>query len=180
LALLYPAILADFTISLMSFPAGPMYRILQATMEDRMSKILLVEDQAICREPLGKLLKYEGFHVTTASNGVEALSILESNAVDLLLLDLILPKMSGLSLLEQLRADARWKQLPVIALTGSMDSFQIHRAQELRVSAVLTKMRFTVEELIANIQRCIQVVPHINLPADSVWKTQVPSRIERL
>jgi len=116
-----------------------------------MFTILLVEDQAICREPLAKLLRYEGYRVLTAANGIQAITALQTAPVDLLLLDLILPKMNGLALLQQIRENEKWRSIPVIAVTGSMDSSQIARLIELRVSEIFSKMRFSIEELLASI-----------------------------
>ena len=124
-----------------------------------MSTILVVEDQAACRDPLARLLRLEGFEVLPAANGVDAVRILEREPIDLVLLDLNLPKVSGMSLLKIIRADARWMKLPVIVLTGSTDSAQIRRTQTLKANAVLTKMDFTVDELLGVIRKCMPDSP---------------------
>ena len=120
-----------------------------------MSTILVVEDQAICREPLAKLLRYEAFAVATAANGIEALQVLEHQPIDLLLLDLILPKLSGISLLQQLRRDERFRDLPVIALTGTMDSWLVAQVVELNAKEVFSKMRFSLEDLMKEIRKAL-------------------------
>ena len=123
-----------------------------------MSTILLVEDQAICREPLAKLLRYEGFNVVAASNGIEAMQILNEHPIDLLLLDLILPKLSGLALFEKIRREPRWCELPVIVVTGVMDSSQIaHVVLELNAKEVFSKMRFSLDELLRTIRESIPI-----------------------
>lgn len=121
-----------------------------------MYTILLVEDHAVCREPLAKLLEYEGFSVITAENGVEALQVFNDEApVDLLLFDLIMPKMSGPKLLQAVRKDTRWQHLPAIVMTGSMDASLIAKLSELNVRDIFSKMRFSMDEQLASIRACV-------------------------
>src|SRR5689334_12993783 len=68
-----------------------------------MHKILLVEDNQSAREGLSQLLAGAGFDVTTASDGVEAMAQLNAHRFDVMLLDVWLPRMNGLQLLEQMR-----------------------------------------------------------------------------
>jgi CheY-like chemotaxis protein len=115
--------------------------------------ILVVDDHRITREPLARLLGYEGFDAVCAGNGVEALDALErSVAPDLILLDLVMPKMDGVEFLQALRSDARWRSIPVIALTGSLDPRQLDRLQALGVAETIGKARFTVEQLLDRVR----------------------------
>src|SRR3954469_2894323 len=118
-----------------------------------MRRILLVDDVPITREPLARILAYEGYDVVAASNGLEAIETLREHPVELILLDVMMPKMNGIQLLESLRQQDRWKNLAVIALTGSMDRAHISRLRELGVSEVLTKARFKIDELLAQVKR---------------------------
>ena len=118
-----------------------------------MRRILLVDDSAIAREPLARLLSYEGYDVLAASNGLEAISALSDQNVDLLLLDVIMPKMNGIQLLEFLRQQERYKNLAVIAVTGSMDGAQLSRLRELGVREILTKARFKIDELLNGVKK---------------------------
>src|SRR6185437_17182491 len=110
-----------------------------------MSCILVVEDHAVVREPLARLLRFEGYRTLCAGNGNEALAELQDNTVDLILLDLMMPKKDGGALLEQLRADPGWRALPVILLTGVIEGSLLDRARELRVEHILYKSRFTID-----------------------------------
>ena len=114
--------------------------------------ILVVDDHPVAREPLAKLLRYEGYDAVCAGNGVEALESMSLSRPDLILLDVMMPKMNGLDFLEVVRAHARFRDIPVIALTGSMDTKQIGRLHALGVVEVLTKARFTVELLMEHIR----------------------------
>jgi CheY-like chemotaxis protein len=119
-------------------------------------RILVVEDAHVIREPLSRLLKLEGFDVTSAADGNEAMALLEApqaRAVDLVLLDVMMPRMNGVRFLEALRQDHRFARLPVIALTGISDTTQLRRLRELRVSAIVHKIRFRFDELVDEIRR---------------------------
>ena len=118
-----------------------------------MSTVLIVDDTAVAREPLAKLLRYEGFDTACATNGVEALETVRSRHVDLVLLDVMMPRMDGVKFLEALRSEEHGKKVPVILLTGSMDDRQVARASRYDVRAVFRKASFTMDELSA----CIHV-----------------------
>ncbi|MBA3272853.1 MAG: response regulator [Chthoniobacterales bacterium] len=115
-----------------------------------MSRVLIVEDTAIARQSLAKILKYEGHEAQCAANGIEALAALEKShpLPDVVLLDLMMPKMDGVKFLETLRADQRFRALPVIVMTGSMDSSSLTRIRALGVEALLTKASFDLEDLL--------------------------------
>jgi two-component system response regulator MprA len=119
-----------------------------------MSLILIVDDHAATREPLAKLLKYEGFETASAANGVEALAAVRSRKPDLVLLDLMMPKMDGLAFLSEVAREGQGDALPVIVVTGGLNLGQIRKAGEMRgVLGVMSKAHFTVEGLLARIRR---------------------------
>ena len=117
-----------------------------------MRRILLVDDSPMPREPLARLLAYEGYDVLAASNGLEAIDTLRDQSVDLLLLDVMMPKMNGIELLESLREQERYKDLVVIAVTGSMDRAQLTRLRELGVTEIVIKARFKIDELLDHLK----------------------------
>jgi CheY-like chemotaxis protein len=114
--------------------------------------VLVIDDHPVAREPLATLLRYEGYDAICAGNGVEALESMKLSRPDLILLDVLMPKMNGLDFLEHVRADERVRDIPVIALTGSMDPKQIDRLHALGVAEVITKARFTVEQLLEHVR----------------------------
>jgi CheY-like chemotaxis protein len=115
------------------------------------STILIVDDHPITREPLARLLRYEGFETRCAGNGVEALAAMRTSAPDLVLLDVVMPKMNGVDFLQAVRDEPRWRDIPVIALTGSMEPNLSERLATLGVADVLSKARFSVDELLGRI-----------------------------
>jgi CheY-like chemotaxis protein len=120
-----------------------------------MNRILIVEDTPIIREPMARLLTAEGFTVTSAANGLDAIASLEASPVDLVLLDVLMPKMNGVTFLETFRADPRWTDVPVIAVTGVLDSTWLLRLRELEVRTVIQKGRFDLDELLAEVHRSL-------------------------
>jgi len=113
--------------------------------------ILLIEDTPIIREPLTRLLRNEGFDVHAASDGSDGFAVLGHHAVDLILLDVLMPHMNGVTFLEALRRDPRLMHVPVIAVTGTSDSTKLSRLRELGVRTILHKVRFTFDQLVSEI-----------------------------
>ncbi|HZN69822.1 MAG TPA: response regulator [Tepidisphaeraceae bacterium] len=119
-----------------------------------MSKILVVDDFALARESVAKLLEYEGFTALRAKDGREGLAMVNNAAPDLVLLDLVMPGMDGVGLLKALRRDPQWKDLPVIVLTGATDDEKlISRAWELKVQDLIPKASFGFDDLLARVKQ---------------------------
>lgn len=120
-----------------------------------MCSVLIVDDTSIVREPLEKLLRYEGYETVTASNGVEALEAMKARTPDVILLDVAMPKMNGVEFLHQMRGDERWRRVPVILLTAVMDSTQLRLAREMSVREVLFKSKFSFADLLGSMRQCL-------------------------
>jgi two-component system, chemotaxis family, chemotaxis protein CheY len=84
-----------------------------------MATILVVDDSPVMQRLLTLMLERNEHEVITVSNGREAVTYLEQQAVDLIITDVNMPEVDGLTLLQQLRADGRHKDLPVVVLTAS-------------------------------------------------------------
>lgn len=87
-----------------------------------MRRILIVDDEFSSVEALELLLREEGYEVTVASNGRQALDRLEESAHDLIVTDYMMPVMNGAQLIEALRADSRHARLPVLLMSGASES----------------------------------------------------------
>jgi putative two-component system response regulator len=94
-----------------------------ATAHSEHSKILLVEDMDDSRFMLKRLLEMEGFEVAEAEDGPGALKALQSGDVDLMLLDLRLPRMDGFQLTRALRAHSQYHEMPIIIVSALDDEF---------------------------------------------------------
>jgi len=104
-----------------------------------MPTILIVDDEQDCRSPLTRLLQIEGYQITQASDGLEALQRVEEHKTDLILLDLLMPRLDGVGFLERLRDNPAHKQIPVFLVTASHDPKLLGRAKELGITEYLFK-----------------------------------------
>lgn len=120
-----------------------------------MANILVVDDMLFCRETLAELLRREGHVVELASDGREALLALKKRTPDLLLLDVAMPRLDGLALLDTLRRTGRWRELPVVLLTDRADRNAVLRAGTLGVQGYLLKSSFDVEKLLALVDQAL-------------------------
>ena len=102
--------------------------------------VLVADDEPHIGRIIKMKLEQGPFRVTLAYDGREALEVLERESdIELVMLDLMMPELSGLDVLQRLRADARWKDLPCIILTAAGQETQYRRAMELGASEFLTK-----------------------------------------
>jgi len=99
--------------------------------------VLIVEDHADLRDLLAVLLETEGFAVQTAGNGQEALACLAAARPDVILLDLMMPVMTGDEFRQRQLADPRYRDVPVICMTAAHDGHD--RAERLRADAYFEK-----------------------------------------
>jgi CheY-like chemotaxis protein len=119
-----------------------------------MSTILVVDDTALAREAVSRLLEYEGFKVLRANHGRDAWALMYNHTPDLVLLDLMMPEMDGVTLLRMIRRSPRWHELPVIVLTGiSDDQFLVERARELHIQDLVPKASFGFDDLLGRVKR---------------------------
>jgi CheY-like chemotaxis protein len=116
-----------------------------------METILIVEDNPRMQETLSTVLRLKGFQTLTAYNGLEALDVLRLRSPDLMLLDLMMPVMSGLELLKVLRETPQWRGLPVVVLSAR-DDFGAE-LRELGVVDYLVKSRYSVNDLVFHIRK---------------------------
>ena len=85
--------------------------------EQNKTRILLVDDSVSMREMVGFTLKGAGYAVSQAEDGVEALKFAQGNAVDLVITDINMPNMDGITLIKELRALPTYKFIPILTLT---------------------------------------------------------------
>jgi len=113
--------------------------------------VLIVDDSDQVRSLLKRVLEDEGHRVTMAANGVEALAAIEETPPDLVLLDVMMPVMDGLSTLRRLRSEAATAELPVIMVTALDTVDQVVRGLELGANDYLTKP-IQIEVLMARVR----------------------------
>jgi len=118
-----------------------------------MGTILVVDDEPRIRQMLQQVLACQGHRVMHAGNGVEALLAMEMRIPDLLLLDMAMPEMDGITFLRMMRQTPEWESIPVILLSGFATMDQLFTAKELRCTEQLTKADFSIRDLRARVAR---------------------------
>ena len=104
----------------------------------------------------------EGFSILEAKNGEEGLALALKNQPDIILLDIVMPKMDGMTMLKRLREDGEWgKTVPVILLTNltSADEGRIRDVTELEPAYYLVKTHWTLEDIVAKVRDRLET-PH--------------------
>jgi len=125
-----------------------------------MPTVMIVDDIEMMRNTIARLLIKEGIEPLTAASGPEAISILEQRVPDVILLDVSMPGMDGLAVLEHIQSNPQWSTIPVIMLTAVSDTHTIHRAAQLGAKEYLVKATFSIAEMMDHLRRYI--------PRDSV------------
>ena len=123
-----------------------------AAPNGKAKKILVVEDSGMARKIVVSTLVKEGYSIFEAVDGEEAVSMVKEVSPDLVLLDLILPKMNGYEVLEVIRGDDKYKKLPVIALTSRDALFDKLKGKMRGTDEYLTKP-VKPEELIKKVKK---------------------------
>ena len=117
-----------------------------------MTKILIVEDEASFSEALEFLLGKEGFSIVTAATGTEALRKFEQGGIDLVLLDLMIPEISGIEVCRQIRAKSK---IPIIMLTAKDSEVDKVVGLEIGADDYVTKP-YSSRELVARIRAVLR------------------------
>ena len=103
------------------------------------TRVLIVEDERHIIESLSFVLESEGFEVASELDGEAGLRRLRADPPDVLVLDLMMPKMNGLEVLKAVKADAALRALPVVVLTAKGRQQDRRMAEEIGVDAFMTK-----------------------------------------
>jgi two-component system, OmpR family, alkaline phosphatase synthesis response regulator PhoP len=122
-------------------------------------KILVIEDEPPMRDAIGDTLTQNSFSVIKSDNGKDGLDIALREHPDLILLDIFMPKMDGLSMLEQLRGDAWGHDVPVIILTNLNPEADktIKSILEHKPAFYLIKSNVTLEAIVSKIKEVLQM-----------------------
>ncbi len=118
-----------------------------------MAKLLVAEDEAPLREVLVRGLTASGHEVTAVADGIEALQALEGDAFDLLLSDIVMPELDGVSL--ALKVAKEWPGLPIVLMTGFADQQARARNLSALVNHVIAKP-FSLDELARTIEATLK------------------------
>jgi DNA-binding response OmpR family regulator len=117
---------------------------------------LLVEDDAFLSELYSTKFKLEGFEVLAALDGEKGLELAQKKNPDIILLDLILPKINGFVVLENLKKNQDTKDIPVILLTNLSQKGDIDRGLQMGAQDYLIKAHFMPSEVVQKIKQVLK------------------------
>jgi DNA-binding response OmpR family regulator len=120
--------------------------------------ILFVEDESALQKVFKEALTKEGYEVVSALDGEEGLELAKNQKPDLILLDLILPRRDGFSVLEELKANSETTAIPVIVLTNLESSADVERAISMGAHTYLVKANYKLDEVITKIKDLFESV----------------------
>lgn len=112
-----------------------------------MKKILIIEDDKFLNSAYRLKLLKTGYDFKIAYDGEEALSLMESYAPDLILLDIVIPKKDGFETLKAIKAHDKWKDIPVIIVSNLGQEEDIERGIKLGALSYFVKTSHTLEEI---------------------------------
>jgi CheY-like chemotaxis protein len=118
-------------------------------------KILAIDDENDVLLIIKTALSGQGYEILTASNGYDGLALAEDQKPDVILLDLRMPEMDGMEVLEQLRDNEKTQSIPVIVLTGISDKTKIREALDKGITYYIVKP-FECQDLISKISLAIK------------------------
>ena len=119
------------------------------------NKILIIDDEPQIVRALELLMQREGFDVRSASDGVEALSAIEDVAPDLILLDLMMPRMDGFELCQKIRSNPAWKNMIIVILTAKGRDIEREKGMALGADHYVTKP-FSTREVVQLIKSALE------------------------
>ena len=134
-------------------------------MEVNMTKIMLVEDDKSLREIYGVRLLAEGYEIISAGDGEEALAMAVKEKPDLILSDVMMPKISGFDMLDILRSTPETKDIKVIMMTALSSEDQRARGEELGANRYLVKSQVGIEDVVRTVHDLMADVPVAAAPA---------------
>ena len=113
-----------------------------------MPKILLVEDDGLMSRMYGRLFSYEGYDVQVAADGEAGFVKAKEFQPDLILLDVMMPKLNGLELIQKLKEDERTRHIMVVLLTNLGIQEKLDEAMQLGAAGCIIKSNHSPEEVV--------------------------------
>jgi len=125
-------------------------------MDKPPKRILVAEDDRFLRKAAEVTLRRHGFTVLTASDGEAALQIARAETPDLVLLDLIMPRLQGFEVLRTLKQDPATEAIPVIVLSSLSQASDVRQAMEEGAAAYFVKADLSLQALVQRVEEALQ------------------------
>ena len=120
-----------------------------------MSKILVVEDSLSQRQAISEILRQVGYNVSIATDGVEALENIQTSSPDLIVLDIVMPRMNGYEVCRRLKNDPKTQNLPVVMCSSKGEEFDRYWGMKQGADAYIVKP-FEESELTGTIKQLLR------------------------
>lgn len=130
-----------------------------------MKKVLVVEDEELIADLLQRKLQKQGYYAFVARDGEEGLERIKAERPDLVLLDILLPRLNGFEVLHEMKKDEELKKIPVIIISNSGQSSEIDKAKEIGVRDWLIKTEFDPEEVVEKVKKQIGPGDEVEVPS---------------
>lgn len=152
-----------------------------------MSKVVIIEDDPVIARVYENKLRGEGHQVTVVNNGEKGIETVKSLKPNLVLVDLMLPDLSGIEVIKNLRRDITFSQIPIIAYSGA-DAEVMEKAQEANPTVLLSKKDMSPREIFENVQAVLETSrtwrvfePHpMEMEIDSETDNEEPAVLGRV
>jgi len=119
--------------------------------------VLIVDDEASLRTLVRANLEVDGFNVSEAVDGIEAMKMIKKSLPDLILLDIMMPGKDGIEVLEELAADDRLNRIPVILLTAKGELEDLEKGAALGARGHITKP-FDPEQMVRTVKAALGIM----------------------
>ena len=144
-----------------------------------MTKILLVEDDKSLREIYGVRLLAEGYDIVSAGDGEEALAMAIKERPQLIVSDVMMPKISGFDMLDILRSTTETKDIKVIMMTALSSEDQRLRGEQLGADRYLVKSQVGIEDVVRTVHDVLGDIPSAAPTPQQTFGTPAPSAVAR-
>lgn len=121
-------------------------------VEQKSKKVLVVEDDEFLANAMRVQLETDGYEIVIAQNGEEAKQLVEEHKPNVVILDLILPKVDGFVFLEEIRNIEEYKKLPIIVASNLGQKEDIKKAMDLGANDYVVKTNLSIEELVQKVK----------------------------
>ncbi|NTW26950.1 MAG: response regulator [Candidatus Moranbacteria bacterium] len=120
-------------------------------------KLLIIEDDLVLQKALSEYLIAEGFNVLSAGDGETGVQMALGELPDLILLDIVLPKKDGYTVLTEVRANEATKHVPIVLLTNLGSISDVEKAIELGATTYLVKADYKLEEVMMKVKEILNI-----------------------
>ncbi|MCK5466213.1 response regulator [Candidatus Parcubacteria bacterium] len=124
--------------------------------KDKKASVLIIEDDSYISDMYRIKLESEDFEVATAKDGIVGIKMLEKQKPDIVLLDVVMPKIDGFSILKTIKRNLELKKIPIVLLTNLSQKENVEKGFELGADSYIIKAHFTPSEVVEKIKEILE------------------------